>query len=145
MKKYLANILTLLETTNHFSFEANWKGSCCWWWQYWILIGKCLQLEKTSSWGFFVLCNLWHGSPDTSYRNYAPVNLGYLMNAVKAILQRLQLLLMLWALTEDISGVYQNGATEGVLSGSVREEKDWWAPTVGVDLCVKFLTSPVVV
>lgn len=65
--------------------------------------------------------------PDISNRNYVPVNLEYNINAVKAILQKLKLLMILWALTEDISGVYQNVATEGVLSSSVREEQDWWA------------------
>lgn len=34
------------------------------------------------------------------------------------------------------------GQQKGVLSSSVREEKDWCAHTVGVDHCVKFFNFP---
>lgn len=44
---------------------------------------------------FCVLRNLWRVSPDIRNRNYVPVTLEYILNAVKAILQRLKLLLIL--------------------------------------------------
>lgn len=44
---------------------------------------------------FFVLRNLWHVSADISNRNYVSVDLEYVINAVKAILQGLKLLLII--------------------------------------------------
>lgn len=76
-----------------------------------------MSAARKSHHEFFVLCNLWRVFSDVSNRNDVPVNLEYVIKAVKAILQRLKLLLILGALTEDISGLYQNGAIEGALRG----------------------------